>query len=47
MYEFFSSILTLLFGLGNTSSVILVFFTSLAIGAIAYYTIRQIISSIT
>lgn len=47
MYNFFSSILTMLFSLGSTSGAIIVFFTSLVIGSIAYYTIRQIISSIT
>lgn len=45
MYEFFSSIMSLLFSLGSTSGVILIFFTSIAIGAITYYTIRQVISS--
>lgn len=47
MYEFFSGILSLLISLGSTSGVVLVFFTTLAIGAITYYTIRQVISSIT
>ncbi|MBO8462131.1 MAG: hypothetical protein IAA85_05415 [Firmicutes bacterium] len=47
MYDFFSSILTLLFGLGSTSGTILVFFTTLAVGAIAYYTIRQVVSSVS
>lgn len=45
MYEFFTSIMSLLFGLGSTSGVVLVFFTSVAVGAITYYTIRQVISS--
>lgn len=47
MYDFFISILTMLFGLGSTSGTILVFFTTLVIGAIAYYTIRQVVSSVS
>ena len=47
MYNFFSSILSMLFNLGTTSSVIIVFFTTLVIGSIAYYSIRKVISSLS